>query len=261
MAATAFPSNLSLRLRVRFEPGLTENGVRSPCFNERECINVVTVRLAMPGGRTPHPLSCCHVHLPITYPVIPPAKSATIPSASDTPSARARGSSDRPSSISAHNSPSNKATGAHSAARNEALLGGQTELAPEELPAHVEKEARRLALLMSARRAQIVERDASGKPPREWHRVDVNSVKTIRSRTVGVEHVGRRAMEELALPELFEKVGMGRGMRHAATGSIIGRLAEPPRINWKLPADWTNSWSATSRRWPLCSSAWPATCC
>ena len=111
--------------------------------------------------------------------------------------------------------------------RIKALLNGQLELVPEELPADVEQEARRLASLLRARRAQTVERDASGRAPREWHHVDVNSVKTIRPRTVGVEHVGLWAMEELGLPELFEKLGMGRGMQHAATGSIIGRLAEP----------------------------------
>ncbi len=111
--------------------------------------------------------------------------------------------------------------------RIEALLNGQLELVPEELPASVEEEARRIALLVSARRSQTVERDASGRPPREWHHVDVHSLKTLRPRTVGVEHVGLWAMEQLGLPELFEKLEMARGLRHAATGSIIGRLAEP----------------------------------
>ena len=111
--------------------------------------------------------------------------------------------------------------------RIEALLQNQLELIPIDLPADVEAEARRLASLLSARRAQTVERDASGRPPREWHHVDVNSMKTIRPRTVGVEHAGLWAMEQLGLPELFEKLEMTGGQRHAATGSIIGRLAEP----------------------------------
>ena len=111
--------------------------------------------------------------------------------------------------------------------RIEALLKGQLELVPMGVPAVVEQEAQRIADRLSTRGAQTVERDPSGRPPRECHYVDVNSMKTIRPRTVGVEHAGLWAMEQLGLSELLEKLEMPRGLRYAAIGSIIGRLAEP----------------------------------
>ena len=91
----------------------------------------------------------------------------------------------------------------------------------------MEEEAHRIAELLSARKAVAVTEGKGETPPREWHHVDVHSLKTVRPRTVGVEHVGLWAMEQLGMDELFEKLGITRGLRHAATGSIIGRLAEP----------------------------------
>ncbi len=111
--------------------------------------------------------------------------------------------------------------------RVEALLNDQLELIPMGVPATVEEEARRIADLLSARKAVAVTEDKSGRPPRNWHHVDIHSLKTVRPRSVGVEHAGLWAMEQLGLPELFEKLGMARGLRHAAIGSIMGRLAEP----------------------------------
>ena len=111
--------------------------------------------------------------------------------------------------------------------RIEALLKGQLELVPMGVPAVVEEEAHRIAELLSARKAVAVTEGKGETPPREWHHVDVHSLKTVRPRTVGVEHVGLWAMEQLGMDELFEKLGITRGLRHAATGSIIGRLAEP----------------------------------
>ena len=111
--------------------------------------------------------------------------------------------------------------------RIEALLKGQLELVPMGVAAVVEEEAHRIAELLSARKAVAVTEGKGETPPREWHHVDVHSLKTVRPRTVGVEHVGLWAMEQVGMDELFEKLGITRGLRHAATGSIIGRLAEP----------------------------------
>ena len=111
--------------------------------------------------------------------------------------------------------------------RIEALQRGQFELIPMGVPEAVEQEAQRLADLLRARKAVEVTEAQGGKPPRDWQHVDIHSFKVVRPRTVGVEHVGLWAMEELGLPELFETLGMAKGLRQAATGSIIGRLAEP----------------------------------
>ncbi len=111
--------------------------------------------------------------------------------------------------------------------RIEALQNGQFELIPVGVPEAVEQEAQRIADLLTARGAVAVTEDRHGRPPRDWQHVDIHSLKVVRPRMVGIEHVGLWAMEELGLPELFEELGMARGLRHAAIGSIMGRLAEP----------------------------------
>ena len=53
------------------------------------------------------------------------------------------------------------------------------------------------------RLARIVEADET---------FDVDSLELIRPRSVGVEHVGLWAMEQLGLRTLFEELGMGASM-------------------------------------------------
>ena len=55
-----------------------------------------------------------------------------------------------------------------------------------------------------------------------------------RPRSVGVEQVGRWALEQLELVELLAELGLNGPMRAAAVGAIVGRLARPgsERATW-----------------------------
>ena len=58
-------------------------------------------------------------------------------------------------------------------------------------------------------------------------KVDVDSLELIRPRSVGVEHVGLWAMDQLGLRSCLHELGMGPSLRAAAIGSIIARMARP----------------------------------
>ena len=64
--------------------------------------------------------------------------------------------------------------------------------------------------------------------------VAVDSVELTRPRSVGVEQVGRWALEQLGLVELLAELGLNGPMRAAAVGAIVGRLARPgsERATW-----------------------------
>ena len=55
----------------------------------------------------------------------------------------------------------------------------------------------------------------------------MDSLELIRPRSVGVEHVGLWAMDQLGLRSCLEKLGIGASLRAAAIGSIIARMARP----------------------------------
>ena len=57
--------------------------------------------------------------------------------------------------------------------------------------------------------------------------VDVDSLELLRPRSVGVEHVGLWAMDQLGLRTRLEELGIGASLRAAAIGSIIARMARP----------------------------------
>ena len=105
------------------------------------------------------------------------------------------------------------------------ILAGQLSLPPDCPPA-LESHAQRIA-------AQLLAHERVGTPAssasrgRDVQHVDVNSLELIRPRSVGVEHVGLWAMEQLGLRTLFEELGMGASMSAAAVGSIIARMAQP----------------------------------
>ena len=102
-------------------------------------------------------------------------------------------------------------------------LTGQLPLDPD-CPAALESQAQRIAAQLLAR-----ERTGTGVPSRgsDIQRVDVDSLELVRPRSVGVEHVGLWAMDQLGLRTLLQERGIGASLRAAATGSIIARMARP----------------------------------
>ena len=107
--------------------------------------------------------------------------------------------------------------------RIDEVLTGQLQLDPDCPPA-LEAHAQRIA-------AQLLARERAGAPaPAHEHdiqRVDVDSLELVRPRSVGVEHVGLWAMNQLGLRTLFEELGIGASLRAAAIGSIVARMARP----------------------------------
>ena len=107
--------------------------------------------------------------------------------------------------------------------RIEDVLSGQAPLVADCPPA-VEREAQRIV-------AQLVARgtpgDATAAGPPDVQRVDVDSLRLVRPRSVGVEQVGLWALEQLQLPALLAELGVNGALRAAAAGALVGRLAQP----------------------------------
>ena len=97
--------------------------------------------------------------------------------------------------------------------RIDGVLSGQLQLDPDCPPA-LEAHAQRIGAPAPAHQHDI-------------QRVDVDSLELVRPRTVGVEHVGLWAMDQLGLRTLFQALGLGASLRAAAIGSIIARMARP----------------------------------
>ena len=107
--------------------------------------------------------------------------------------------------------------------RIDEVLNGQLPLNPDCPPA-LEAHAQRIA-------AQLLARERTGTPVPahrpDIQRVDVDSLELIRPRSVGVEHLGLWAMNQLGLRTLLQELGIGASLRAAAIGSIIARMARP----------------------------------
>ena len=103
--------------------------------------------------------------------------------------------------------------------RIDEILTGQLALDRDDPPG-LETHAQRIAAQLLARA------NAPGKE-RELQRVDVDSLELVRPRSVGVEHVGLWAMDQLALRTRLQKLGLPGSLCAPAIGSIIARMARP----------------------------------
>ena len=107
--------------------------------------------------------------------------------------------------------------------RIEDVLSGQAPLVADCPPA-VEREAQRIVAQLVAR-GTSGDATAAGTP--DVQRVDVDSLRLVRPRSVGVEQVGLWALEQLELPALLAELGVNGALRAAAAGALVGRLAQP----------------------------------
>ncbi len=103
------------------------------------------------------------------------------------------------------------------------ILAGQTPLVAD-CPTAVEHEAQRIAAQLIARGTPM-QGPAAGST--DVQPVDVDSLRLVRPRSVGVEQVGLWALEQLGLPALLAELGVNGALRTAAAGAIVGRLAQP----------------------------------
>ena len=103
------------------------------------------------------------------------------------------------------------------------ILAGQTPLVPD-CPTAVEHEAQRIAAQLIAR-GTPVQGPAAGRT--DIQPVDVDSLRLVRPRSVGVEQVGLWALEQVGLPALLAQLGVNGALRTAAAGAVVGRLTQP----------------------------------
>lgn len=104
--------------------------------------------------------------------------------------------------------------------RIEQILSGQLSLMSA--PGEIETLAQRYAARLSN---QGVELTAGSET--DFQEVDVNSLELIRPRSIGVEHVGKAALEWLDFSGILAKTGLNGAQQAAAIGSVIGRMAAP----------------------------------
>ena len=103
------------------------------------------------------------------------------------------------------------------------VLNGQAPLMADCPPA-VEQEAQRIA-------AQLLARGAEASMPTgaaaDIQRVDVDSLRLVRPRSIGIEQLGLWALDQVGLPDLLARLGVNGALRTAAAGVIVGRMAHP----------------------------------
>lgn len=114
--------------------------------------------------------------------------------------------------------------------RIEQILAGESALF--ESPAKVEQEAHSICAKIIALRAERLEE--AGDEGTDFREIDVNSVESIRPRSVGTEHVSLHALEALGLPQILEDAGFNRPQQAAALANIAGRMCAPrsERATW-----------------------------
>ena len=105
------------------------------------------------------------------------------------------------------------------------LLAGQATLM--DYPEAVDNHAQRIVAQLISRQAETSPDADDTASTGDQQSVDVDSLQLVRPRTVGVEHVGLWAMEQVGLRALLAQLGLNSRQQAAAMGSIIGRLAAP----------------------------------
>lgn len=104
--------------------------------------------------------------------------------------------------------------------RIEQILSGQMSLIPA--LAEIETLAQRYAARLSNQKF-----DGVAKTDTDFQEVDVNSLELVRPRSIGVEHVGKAALDWLDFANILAAVGLNGVQQAAAIGSVIGRMAAP----------------------------------
>jgi len=107
--------------------------------------------------------------------------------------------------------------------RIDEILSGQISLLP--VSEGIEKLAQRYAARLIIGR-QAADPEETGKSV-SYQEVDIDSLELVQPRSIGVEHAGLAALQELELPQILASVGLNGVQQAAAIGSIIGRMAQP----------------------------------
>ena len=110
---------------------------------------------------------------------------------------------------------------------------GQTDLfdLQSELDETLEKAAQRYSTLIIQKQSQPVtskpNSQQSRKTPHHYETVDINKIKALTPRSIGVESIAFHAMKQLKLDEKLTALGFNEPDKAAALGNIIARMTTP----------------------------------
>lgn len=113
-------------------------------------------------------------------------------------------------------------------ARIEEVQSGKSSLCPVECSDFIEREAQRIVARLLVRQTETApsdEKDASSQG--DIQSVDISTLELVRPRSVGVEHLGLWAMEQVGFVELLSQLDFTGPQQAAAIGLVIGRMAAP----------------------------------
>lgn len=112
--------------------------------------------------------------------------------------------------------------------RIEEVMSGQNSLLPADHSDAIEREAQRIAAqLLTRQTGSTLSVQPDVGPQEDIQSVDISTLELTRPRSVGVEHLGLWAMEQMRFFELLEKLGFTGPQQIAAMGLVIGRMAAP----------------------------------
>ncbi len=69
--------------------------------------------------------------------------------------------------------------------------------------------------------------DLSDTGDADYRNVDINTLESIRPRSVAIEHVAYQTFRQLKLDKKMKELGLNKHQLKAAIGTIVGRMAEP----------------------------------
>jgi len=110
----------------------------------------------------------------------------------------------------------------------------QPTLFDADIPDEIRVLARHFADIISQKRLAVAAKkpDQQTNPPSDtiepvYETIDINSIITSNSRTVGVEHIALTQVKELGLFPILEQCNFSQKEQHYAVAQIIGRMAHP----------------------------------
>lgn len=111
--------------------------------------------------------------------------------------------------------------------RIEELLNGSSSLFETDVPSSIEKEARKIVKLISAKSGTATTPKLSAITAKDYQMVDINSSQEDEVRHIGNEHVAYHAACQLGLPSILRDVGLNQKQANIALAAIIARLVAP----------------------------------
>ncbi len=97
-----------------------------------------------------------------------------------------------------------------------------------DIPTQVEQKAQALFQRLVVRETVLTSKPEEAKPTEtDFQSVDINTLSLVQPRSIGVEHLGLWAIQQIGLDDILKQLKLTRPQQAAIIGSIIGRMAAP----------------------------------